>query len=110
MQELHLIYVCILLISSVSSYQLSKFRGSQSITTTSSSRYIGANSIYKRTILRTTTDSSDTDSGIKNDVIKLEQVIEMEPLSVPKKVEEWKDPVAVAAANKGPLDDLFPGG
>ena len=41
-------------------------------------------------------------------VSQTEQIIDAVPEI--KKVEEWRDPVAVAAEGKSPLADIFPGG
>ena len=107
-----LLILCALQILAVSSFHSP---AAQSRTNPTSFRYINTNrlsNIIQRTHtnLLSTTNSPDTDNEIKTETIKLENVIQIEPLSEVKKVEEWRDPVAVAAANKGPLDDIFPGG
>lgn len=52
--------------------------------------------------------SETSESEVIPEVSKSEQVIEAAPET--KKVEEWRDPMAVAAEGKSPFADLFPGG
>lgn len=103
-----ILFLCALLILAVSSYH---FPASQSRTSSTSFKWVNANLIQRtHTNIYSTTNLPDADNETKVDTIKLENVIQIEPSSEVKKVEEWRDPVAVAAANKGPLDDIFPGG
>lgn len=49
-----------------------------------------------------------TGTDIISAASKTEQTTDIVPEI--KKVEEWRDPVAVAAEGKSPLADIFPGG
>ena len=56
--------------------------------------------------LYSSSETSETE-GV-TEVPKVQLIIE-EAAEI-KKVEEWRDPVAVAAEGKSPLADIFPGG
>ena len=89
----------VIAISAVSSYRFAR-------SATFSTRL--ANVKSSRIARYSTAESTDADNQVISAVPKLEQIIDMTPDT--KKVAEWRDPVAVAAENKGPFDDMFPGG
>ena len=92
----------VIAISAVSSYRFTRSAAS----TIFSTRFTNVKS--SRIARYSTAESTDADNQVISAVPKLEQIIDMTPDT--KKVAEWRDPVAVAAENKGPFDDMFPGG
>ena len=103
MQNLLLLIASI--ISCVSSFRFHDSSLSRSVVTPVSFRNSNFDSRIKR-VLYVTSETSE--SEVIPEVLKSEQVIEA--VSETKQVEEWRDPIAVAAEGKSPLADIFPGG
>ena len=94
-----------LLISTVASYRLGSVTSRPLI---SSSSVRSTMNRLPNMILQSS--PSTTDNEIVAEPSKMEQMEPVVEAVVETKKEEWRDPVAVAAEGKGPLDDLFPGG
>jgi hypothetical protein len=103
MQQLLLLVA--LLVSCVSSFRFHGSSLSRSLVTPVSFRNSNFGSRMKRVLY---VASETSESEVDAEVSKIEPVIDA--TTETKKVEEWRDPIAVAAEGKSPLADIFPGG
>lgn len=101
----NLLLLVVLLISSASSFRFHSSSLSRSLVTPLSFRNVNVD-IRTKHVLHATSETSENE--VIPEVLKSDQVVEA--ASESKKVEEWRDPIAVAAEGKSPLADIFPGG
>lgn len=94
-----LLILVILFLSTAASFQIATT--SRSFTSLTSFK-------CKTALLRSSSESSDKEKI--PEPLKTEQFTEEIQFSAPPEKEEWKDPIAVAAEGKSPLDGIFPGG
>jgi hypothetical protein len=101
----NLLLLVAIIVTCVSSFRFHGSSLSRSVVTPVSFR----NSNFDIRIKRVLYIASETsENEVVAEVPKIEQVIDA--TSETKKVEEWRDPIAVAAEGKSPLADIFPGG